>query len=68
MINMPKYENYQEAFERETIKNLDLKNKELEKRMKLEESLNILATFSIIAIVISIIVVGMVIFGIVNIN
>lgn len=65
---MPKYENYQEAFERETIKNLDLQNKELEKRMKLEESLNTLATFSIIAIVISIIVVGMIIFGIVSIT
>lgn len=65
---MPKYENYQEALERETIKNLELKNKELEKRTKLEESLNILATFAIIAIVFSILLVIMFILGIVTIS
>ena len=62
-----KYSSYEEAVQRETVKNLDLRNQELEKRMKLEESLNVLATFAIIGIIISILVIMLSIFGVIQI-
>ncbi len=63
---MPKYESYEEAVERETVKNLDLKNRELEKRIKLEESVDLLCTFVIIAIIFSIVLVALLIFGVIS--
>ena len=66
-MSEPKYSSYDEAVQRETVKNLDLQNKELEKRMKLEESLNVLATFSIIGIIITILMLMLSIFGVIQI-
>lgn len=66
-MNEKQYSSYEEAVQRETVKNLNLQNQELEKRMKLEESLNVLATFAIIAIILSILVVALSIFGVIQV-
>ena len=63
-MEQKKYSSYEEALKKETIKNLDLQNKELEKRAKLEESLNILAVFAILGIVASLLIAGFVIINI----
>ncbi len=63
-MEQKKYSSYEEALQKETIKNLDLQNKELEQRAKLEESLNILAVFAILGIVASLLIAGFVIINI----
>lgn len=66
-MNETKYNSYEEAVQRETVKNLNLQNKELEKRMKLEESLNILATIAIIAIIILVLIKVLTVLGIISV-
>lgn len=56
---MPKYESYQEGFEKENLMNIAAQTEELKQRKKMEESISILATMGSIAAVAKTIVVVM---------
>lgn len=61
---MAEYTNYQDALEHETINKLKAEVKELEARTKLEKSLNTLAFFILLGIIVSIAVVVLFILGV----
>lgn len=65
-MNDKHYNNYQDAYEHESLKLLVRQQEELEMRKKLEESLNILAMFAIIAIIILVLLKVLTVFGIVG--
>lgn len=67
-MNNSKYNDYNDAFEHENIKLIIKQQEELEKRMKLEESLNILAMFAVIGIILALVVVALLIFGVISIG
>lgn len=48
---MPKYESYQEGFEKENLMNIAAQTEELKQRKKMEESISIFATMGSIAAV-----------------
>lgn len=60
------YGSYEEAKNAETLKNINLQNKELEKRIKLEETLNILGTLAIMGIILSFVVTLLAITGMIS--
>lgn len=60
------YGSYEEAKNAETLKNINLQNQELEKRIKLEETLNILGTLAIMGIILSFVVTILAITGMIS--
>lgn len=64
--NTKMYDSYDEAIQRETVKNIAKQTEELEMRKKLEESLNILALFAIIAIIILVVIKVLTVLGIIG--
>lgn len=67
-MNDKKYDSYEEAMQRETVKKIAKENEELDKRMKLEESLNVLATFKIIGIILAIIAGVLILTGVISLG
>ena len=61
---MAEYNNYQDALEHETINKLKAEVKELEARTKLEKSLNTLAFFVLLGIVVTIVIIAVFLLGV----
>lgn len=62
-----KYSSYEEAYQRESMNKLLKEQEEIETRTKLFNSLNILATILIVFIILTIIVKGLIIFGLIEV-